>query len=238
MTVQQFLARQRSGFVLARDLIAQMMSASGCTEAEAAAALEQLLLSAGDEAPHWCEWQGFGVPEELDERGVASAFLMLAELQVDNPLYDPRVSKAETYDRWVDVSPAEVLTHHSVWFAYSFCGFRAHGIYSLTRSEGVHVPEADAILGPAMSTAEPTAPSVQEDTRLTTPTNGASGAKKSNQRLTAEERAEIVSRARQGETHQRLADEFHITRQYVGKLLKTALAEPNTFAFLVAATKR
>ncbi|MBR8217727.1 MULTISPECIES: helix-turn-helix domain-containing protein [Burkholderia] len=150
MTVQQFLARQRSGFVLARDLIAQMMRTSECTEAEAAAALEQLLLSAGDEAPRWYEWQGFGVPEELEEHGVGSALLMLAELQGENSLYDPHVSKAEVYDLWINVSRAELLTHHSVWFAYSFCGFRAQEIYASLRGKEIHIPEADAILGPAM----------------------------------------------------------------------------------------
>ncbi|KVR76144.1 hypothetical protein [Burkholderia vietnamiensis] len=238
MTVQLFLARQKSGFVLARDLIAQMMSASACTEAEAAAALEQLLLSAGDEAPHWCEWQGFGIPEKLDECGVDSAFLMLTELQHDGPVYDPRVSKDEIYERWINVSRAEVLAHHSVWFAYSFCGFRAHDIYSLMRSLGIHVPEADAILGPVVSMAGPATSLVQEQIRAIAHTLEAVGEGKSKRKLTAEQRVEIISRARQGEIHQCLADEFGVTRQYVSKLSKTEPEEQLASAFPVAATRR
>jgi len=55
-------------------------------------------------------------------------------------------------------------------------------------------------------------------------------------KLTSEQRAQIVQRGKQGETHQKLADEFGVTRQYVTKLCSES--PKNTATWMPSATNK
>jgi hypothetical protein len=147
MLVQQFLAQQWASFVLVRYLLGQMVSAFGCTEREAAQTLSTCLVQAGHAAPAWYVYREATGPEEQKELGKDSGLLMLDQLMSEDPIYDPKVSKDETYDRWIAVSRSEVITHYGVWYAYQEAGFLAHEIYSLLSDNGVNLPGADTVLG-------------------------------------------------------------------------------------------
>jgi hypothetical protein len=62
--------------------------------------------------------------------------------------------------------------------------------------------------------------------------------KKTRGKLTNEQRAQIVERAKQGEVHQKLADEFGVKRQHVSKLVKDALEKTATWMPSVATKRR
>jgi len=159
MTVQEFLARQKSEFILVRDLLDQMVAASDCSLQDAAKALASHLARAGTGAPAWHTLNEFTGPALVTTNDCLNAAnFMLEELACDRSrrLYDPRVTFEHVMTEELDDEEYRSI-YILVWQAYRECGFLAKEIYSLLRNgeSKIPLPEADAILGPVVSTTEP-----------------------------------------------------------------------------------
>jgi hypothetical protein len=124
------------------------------------------------------------------------------------------------------VGPAPRDPNAGQWDYSKYC-MREYQI-GFYRSEFIRFLDANQIAHslhtpPAQATAS--APPADADKR--------SADQSTREKLTAEQRKQIVKRANNGETHTALAEEFNVTRQYVGKLCSQAKesAQPTNWAF-------
>lgn len=103
---------------------------------------------------------------------------------------------------------------------------------SMVRISGSDLVGLAARLFPAKPTT--TEPKPQEDEATPTAEASQPGANQSTgEKLTGDQREQLVKRANNGETHTALANEFNVSRQYVSKLCKEAKenSRPSNWAF-------